>query len=197
MFDIYQSPRTRGNKIYEFTTTIQINLNNFNFKNNKDVLEEYVITNTKNGKMLTDDIKIYNIYIPLIKKKLYNKDKLSKFEKLLLVFNEKDESLLKELYEGDRIMEEYVKDAYDASQEEEIIGLYDKELHEEMIKNTLVYEAEQKGIREGYNSGKEEGRQEGITQNKIEIARNMLNDGLEIEKIVMYTGLSKEEIEKL
>ena len=39
----------------------------------------------------------------------------------------------------------------------------------------------------------EEGRQE----NKLEIAKEMLEDGLDITKISKYTGLSKEEIEKL
>ena len=43
-------------------------------------------------------------------------------------------------------MSDYRKDAVDASEDEEIIGLYDKELHLEMLRNTELYEAEQKGI---------------------------------------------------
>ena len=34
-------------------------------------------------------------------------------------------------------------------------------------------------------------------EEKIEIAKNMLKDNLPVETIVKYTGLSKEEIEKL
>ncbi len=62
-----------------------------------------------------------------------------------------------------------------------------------MVKNTLVYEAEQKGIEKGYSSGKEEG----ILEEKKIVAKNMLENGLDIEMIVKCTNLSKEEIEKL
>lgn len=50
-----------------------------------------------------------------------------------------------------------------------------------------------------YNAQKEreEYRLEGKTESKVEIAKNMLNDNLPITTIVKYTGLSKEEIEKL
>lgn len=40
-------------------------------------------------------------------------------------------------------------------------------------------------------------RQEGRQEEKIEIARNMLKDNLPISTIIKYTGLSKEEVEKL
>ena len=38
---------------------------------------------------------------------------------------------------------------------------------------------------------------EGKEERSIEVARNMLQDGESIEKIIQYTGLTKEEIEKL
>jgi predicted transposase YdaD len=44
---------------------------------------------------------------------------------------------------------------------------------------------------------KKEGRQEGRKARNLEIAKNMLQDGEAIEKIVRYTGLSLEAIEKL
>ena len=40
-----------------------------------------------------------------------------------------------------------------------------------------------------YNEGREEGKEE--------VARNMLKDGESIDKIIRYTGLTKEEVEKL
>ena len=39
----------------------------------------------------------------------------------------------------------------------------------------------------------EEGREEGIEK----VAKQMLYDGEDMEKIMKYTGLSREEIEKL
>lgn len=38
---------------------------------------------------------------------------------------------------------------------------------------------------------------EGLKEKSIDIAKNMLKDSLDIEIIMKYTGLSKEEIEKL
>lgn len=53
--------------------------------------------------------------------------------------------------------------------------------------------ARRNGRREGIQEGK---REERIARSK-EIAKNLLNDHLNIEKIMQYTGLSKREILKL
>ena len=47
-----------------------------------------------------------------------------------------------------------------------------------------------------YNARREAKREATIERN-IEIARNMIADGEPIEKIVRYTGLTKESIENL
>ena len=44
---------------------------------------------------------------------------------------------------------------------------------------------------------KDEGRREGKIDEKLEIAKSMLNDGVNIESIYKYTGLTEEEINKL
>ena len=41
------------------------------------------------------------------------------------------------------------------------------------------------------------GRQSGLAEGKIEIAKNLIKLGINIDDIVKATGLSKEEIEKL
>lgn len=50
---------------------------------------------------------------------------------------------------------------------------------------------------EGREDGRAEGRAEGMEKRNIEIARNMLGNGESIDKIMLYTGLSKEDIEKI
>ena len=42
-----------------------------------------------------------------------------------------------------------------------------------------------------------EGREEGRVEEKLAIARGMKSDGLSVETIAKYTGLSAEEIENL
>ena len=46
-------------------------------------------------------------------------------------------------------------------------------------------------------NAKAEGLSEGISQSKIEIAKNLLKKGMDISDISDVTGLSKEEVQKL
>ena len=52
-------------------------------------------------------------------------------------------------------------------------------------------------INSAKREGKEEGREEGREEKKREIALNMKADGMAVELIEKYTGLTAEEIEKL
>ncbi len=50
---------------------------------------------------------------------------------------------------------------------------------------------------EGFREGMEKGIEKGIEKGKVEIARNLKNDGIPLDVIARNTGLSIEEIEKL
>ena len=54
-----------------------------------------------------------------------------------------------------------------------------------------------KGLVEGEKVGLEKGLAEGEKKAKIESARKMLIDGLPVDMVVKYSGLSIEEIETL
>ena len=82
-------------------------------------------------------------------------------------------------------MEEAYETLENISSDEKIIGLYDAEKVEQKILNTRL------------KSEKQEGIEQGIQQEKIEVAKTMLNINMKIEDIMDITGLSKEEIEKL
>jgi predicted transposase/invertase (TIGR01784 family) len=53
------------------------------------------------------------------------------------------------------------------------------------------------GIKEGTIKGRKEGLKEGEAKAKKEFALNLLKNNLSIEKIIEYTGLTREEIENL
>ena len=62
------------------------------------------------------------------------------------------------------------------------------------------YEASMKAYRDIKNSvdtAKREGIAEGMNQRSLEIARKMLADGVDINLIMKYSGLTQEQIEKL
>ena len=172
---------------YNYNKTIAININNFNFKGNEKAVQRFVFAEAdKNDEIYTDRIQVYDVYLPLIKRKYYNKEELSKFEEILLIFNENDKDLLNELSEYDSIMKEYIKDAIDASRDGEWAALeYDKELYDMMIQDNMINEA------------KEIGKKMGIDERNLEIANNMLKDGMDKNIISKYTGLSLEKIGKL
>ena len=193
MFSLYHGDMKEGSK-YRFNSIIQININNFRFSGKKDVLEECYITNIRKLPKNINDFDIYsnkiriiNIYLPNINKKEYNKLKL--YEKLLLIFNENDEELLSDLSEGDEIMEKYLKESKEASEKDEVIGMYNEEIHKEKLRLAEIDE-----FRE---LGHEEGLKEGTQKTKEETAKKMLQDNLDSSIISKYTDLSIEELEKL
>ena len=68
------------------------------------------------------------------------------------------------------------------------------------IKNsvdTAKREGIAEGMEKGMKEGLEKGRSEGMNQRSLDIARNMLADGVDINQIMKYSGLTQEQIEKL
>ena len=60
------------------------------------------------------------------------------------------------------------------------------------IKNSIDT-AKQEGLAEGMELGMEKG----MNQTALDIARNMLADGVDINLIMKYSGLTQEQIDKL
>ena len=175
-----------------YETCLQINVNNFAFEGKTKVLDEYMIVNLNNvDEIYTNKVHIINIYLPNIRKKDYNS--LEDYEKLLLIFNEEDDEVLDMLSEGDDIMKEYIEDSKNASEQDEVIGMYDKELNDEMLKRAEIRENRE----EAYNEGLESGRAEGSLESKRETALKMIQNNLSFDLITECTGLSLEELNVL
>jgi len=64
-----------------------------------------------------------------------------------------------------------------------------------------IEEGKQIGLMEGREEGREEGIYEGIERGiergKLELIKNMINQGLKVEDISKFTGLSMEKIEEI
>ena len=83
-----------------------------------------------------------------------------------------------------------------------------KGLGDEKVMNEYLKEAEEVSFEDGFgeaydkewalkDEGKTEGRIEGKRDRTIEIAKNMLNDNVDINLIKKYTNLTEEEITAL
>ena len=155
---------------YKYSQVIQINLNNFSFISNNKIIDIYTESNEDNL-VLSDKLVFIQIYVPNLRKKWYNEGEksLSEREKYILALVDMDLDKLKCL--GDeKVMNEYLKEAEEVSFEDWFGEAYDKEW-----------------------ALKDEGKRE----EKIEIAKNMLKDNVDINLIKKYTNLTEEEITAL
>ena len=73
---------------------------------------------------------------------------------------------------------------------------YEKRFESLLEQNSLLANAERKGLQKGLEKGKKEGLKEGAKKEKILIAKNLL-DVLDDETISNKTGLSLKEIKEL
>ena len=118
----------------------------------------------------------------------YN-DYSNKLARWCMVLTSKTKEEFKK-YLGDDLMEKEAKEKLEEktskmSDDEEVYALYSAYTKEELEKNTLIEEAEQRG------------HEKGIKNEKISIARNLKNIGISIDDISKATSLTREEIEKL
>ena len=67
----------------------------------------------------------------------------------------------------------------------------------EYARETGREEGHKVGKEEGLKVGREEGRAEGAKQNSFDIAKRMLEKGIDIETISELTGLTAEEVSRL
>ena len=63
--------------------------------------------------------------------------------------------------------------------------------------NSAIHYGKEEGMKKGLQEGLQKGLQEGKTSEKKDIAKKMLEIGMNVEQIMKITDLSKEEIEKL
>lgn len=183
---LYSKKIRRGEENYQYTQVIQFNLNNFAFKGNDKIVDIYTVTNDDNIG-LSNKLIFVQIYVPNLRKKWYTKGmkSLSEEEKYILALVEMDLDKLNDLG-GENIMDEYVKEAEEVSFEGGVGEAYDKE-----------WALRDQGYRDGLSQGKAEGISEGKNERNIEIAKNMLNEGIDINIITKCTGLTNEDVNAL
>ena len=206
---LYGQKSMVGNK-YEYNDVTQISINNFYFKDKNNINSTVVLQ--MDGETYTNKKKIIHIFVPLIRKKWYDgNERLTKLEKFILAINESSSDKLDELIKEDEIMKEYRTDAKMMSLEDNILGLYDKEAEDEWLREGEEYDREQerkayeeeKKIheieRKNYEAEKKnyEAEIKKLKQNKIDIARNMINSKLDLNIVESCTGLSKQVLMKL
>ena len=179
----------KGEDYLEMEDITQINFDNFNKYRGDKLVYEFSMYEIDTKEIEEEGLKSYHVDLDYLRNKCYNKKELNELEEMLQLFIVKSLDELR----GEIYMEPYMREAMQEleriSQDEKIIGLYDAEKVDKKIRNTQI-----KGAR---MEGKLEGIEEGMIKRQIEIAKQMLEDNMNISDIAKYTKLSIDEIEKL
>lgn len=95
---------------------------------------------------------------------------------------EKDVDIAKKYALGDEIVKDYIKEATTTSFDNGFGESYDHEYADR---------------EQSYNDGYDEGIETGSRKSKIEIAKSLLKNNIDINIIIDSTGITKEELNKL
>ena len=139
-----------------------------------------------------------------IEDKLKNNDKITDDDIAslqLIVYTDFNKSKLEILNKARKLLERISqKLVFDINEKRAIIYLFDVlstnmlngDEHEQYVEeNRMLLNPVERYFK---NQGIEEGIEKGIDKGKLETARNLLSDGVSIDKIVKATGLSEKEI---
>ena len=179
----YSSHISVGEKYSEDIEILQINftygmMHRKEGKDKKGIREYYM--QDKEGKKFVSNFKIIEINMDYFMEIWYSKNQKEIEENKLLIMLDLKEKELKTL-SNDRLVKEYMEKLNSLNKNSVFKKLMTEEQEREMLENTIKFNA----------------KQQGITEEKIEIAKTMLKDNVSIEDISKYTGLSKDEIKRL
>ena len=168
-----------GDDYLDIEAVIQINIDNFtHYKGNK-LIYKFEMREKETGELECEKLESYHIDLEYLRNNCYNEIS-NELEKLLQLFIIEDKYNLEKL-RSEKYMEKAINELEKLSNDERIIGLYDKE----------------KVARKTLNTQLKSAKLEGIEERNIEIAKNMLNEDINLSAIVKCTGLTEEEINSL
>ena len=126
-------------------------------------------------------VESYHVNLAKIENMYYNKEEMTREEKLLLLLAMDQLESIEEISKGDYVMEEVKKKLVDLTEDANFIGLYDKE------------KADRRELYDRTRYAEKQGRE----KEQLKIAKKMKEEHMDLDTIVRITGLSMEEIEKL
>ena len=187
---MYEGQMDEGSRYIDLKKTITINIINFSYLKEIDKYHSvFHIREDKTGKLLTDVLEIHFIELVKLSEEIVE-DKLVKW---MLFLRNLSEEKMEEIVMGEPAIKKAMTVLEFLSQDKEARMQY--EMREKVLRDEVsrIEGAKEKGKIEGKLEGKMEGKMEG----KLEVAKALLEMGVDISTVVKSTGLSEEEIGKL
>ena len=184
-----------SNKNYTYNNmpkAIQINLNNFNHLNKKNVKEVFK-SRDENGVVENVKWEKYHLSFLQVYKKYKKGLELTKLEKEMLILRLRKIEEIDKLAEGDVELMEVANELKRLSLDINTVGFYDEAEEMEKMMNSLKEEGEMLGEKKGIKKG----IKQGASNEKNSIAKSMLAKKMDIPLISDITGLSEAQIARL
>ena len=199
IFKLCGSKAEKGKKVYNSNKKIiQINLN-FNCHGYKK--DELGLYSKQKKLIVTDILTIFNINVDFYVNDYYNNGKKFKSNDELIIMLGLDKEELAELAErSDKVME-YKKKVDEVNNDDEVISWFTAEEERKMYQDALIEQSKEEGKKVGLIEGEKKGKKIGLIEGEkkgiLDIAKNMLAEGMSVELIAKLTKLSKKQISRL
>lgn len=191
---LYSEQLNEGEDYSILKRTICINILNFKYLKTRKFHSGYRLKEIYSNEELTDVAEVHFIEIPKLEEGSDEKDMLVAWIEFLKdPESEKVRSLEMSIDEIRQAKDELIRMSNDDTQRE----LYEMRAKTLKDKISALNEAERKGIQKGMKEGMQKGIEKGAKEKAFEIAKSMINIGLDNETISKATGLDLSEIEKL
>ena len=191
---LYSEQLNEGEDYSILKRTICINILNFKYLKTRKFHSGYRLKEIYSNEELSDVAEIHFIEIPKLEEGSDEKDMLVAWIEFLKdPESEKVRSLEMSIDEIRQAKDELIRMSNDDTQRE----LYEMRAKTLKDKISALNEAERKGMQKGMQKGIKEGMQKGEKKKALEIAKSMIDMGLDKETISKTTGLDLYEIEKV
>ncbi len=182
----------RGTDYGEINKVIMINILGYNLLDVEEYISEIVIVLDKHRDYeVLKGIKWYFIELPKFRKK--NPDMYDKIDQWICFIDDSNKEAVKMAEKNNVVLKKARKELDYLTGDAAVRRMAELREKWEMDEIAVKKNAERIGKEEGRREGKIEGR----IEEKREVAKKLLEIGVEISKIIEATGLKKEEIENL
>ena len=199
---IYSDQLGESENYKNLARTVCINILNFKLLDNDRYHNTYRLKELTTNEELTDIEEIHFIELP--KSKEVKSEEVNNIDSLLkwIEFIKEPESETVRILElTDESIRKAKTQLYKLSLDKKTIEQYrirEKALYDEI---SALENSREKGLQEGVKIGRKEGKEEGLKEGRIEekinLAKKSITEGLPICLISKLTGLSEEEIKRL
>ena len=190
---LYEGQLENGENYQKLSRTICINLLDFNLLNHDKFHSVYRLKDCETNEELTDVMELHFIELKKMKDVNRVEEVKTKLEAWLYFINQPDSELVQELEKVEVEIKEAKAELIRLSGDRKERERYEKRRESRLNEISALSYAEEKGIKQGIKQGIEQGAK----NEKIEIAKKLIQNGLDNELISKSTGLSIKEVKEI